>query len=464
MCPSSASNLPSDRSGFAARLPGNLGGSTLKVLFCTPVYAPFIGGASTFLEAMGSRLAASGHQVTVLTTTARCASDFWQPPPSQEPPAPAHEVRDGVAVERLSLYYPWPAPYRFGLLRRLGLWLQLSGMPEGLARPVQNTLARWMPPLHGLSEALERWASQVDLIHSDDSSWDGLLVAAARAARLHQKPLVVLPLMHLGSDWVRAHYQMAHQVALYRDAAAVLALSSLEADAYAQLGVPQERLHTLGMGIELDPAAAATAADAAEFRRQHALSGPVVAFLGANTYDKGASALATAVVRLNLVGLAVDLVCAGPQSAALAAFIQQQSLDVRMVAENRVHILGIVDELTKQRLLAACDLLALPSQVDTFGIVFLEAWAQGKPVIGARAGGIPDLVQDGETGLLVPFGDVDALVAAIRRLLEEPGLAARLGAAGRQQVLQRYTWDQTYADLLKVYDTVLSSQARGRVR
>ncbi len=436
----------------------------MHTLWITPHFTPFLSGAQVFQAAMVRRLVAAGHRVTLVTTNARCVYDFWQPVSPQKPRLPARETLDGVTVERLPIVYPWPAPYAFGILRRLGLRLHLSGMPGGLTRPLQNALARWMPPLRGLSEALERCTPQADLIHSEDSSWDGLLLAAARAARLYQKPLVVRPLMHLGSGWVRAHYQMAHQVALYRGAAAILALSSLEADAYAQLGVSPQRIHTIGMGVELDRAAAVTPADKAGFRREHALSGPVVAFLGANTYDKGAFALLMAVVRLNLAGLAVDLACAGPQSEALAAFIQQQPSAVRTVAENRTHILGVVDELTKQRLLAACDVLALPSQVDSFGIVFLEAWAQGKPVIGARAGGIPDLIQHEETGLLVPFGDVDALAAAVRRLLEEPGLAARLGAAGSQQVRERYTWDRTYADLLQVYETVLSGQVRGRVR
>ena len=114
-------------------------------------------------------------------------------------------------------------------------------------------------------------------------------------------------------------------------------------------------------------------------------------------------------------------------------------------------MLGLVDEPTKHRLLASSTLLALPSQVDTFGIVFLEAWLHAKPVIGAEAGGIPDLVHDGENGLLVPFGDVAALAAAVRSLVEGPDLAARLGGEGRRQVLERYTWEQTYRTLTQVY-------------
>jgi hypothetical protein len=94
-----------------------------------------------------------------------------------------------------------------------------------------------MPPLRGLSDALGQWGPEVDLIHADDSSWDGLLLAAATAARRYRKPLVVRPLMHLGNAWVQSHHAMAHQVSVYRDAAAVLALSQREAATFEALGV-----------------------------------------------------------------------------------------------------------------------------------------------------------------------------------------------------------------------------------
>jgi len=434
------------------------GGYRLKVLLSTPTYVPFVGGARTFVENMGCRLAADGNHVTVLTTNARRVSDFWQPSTSEAPSLPAHEVLDGVVVERLQLIHPWPAPYRFGLLRRAGLWLHLCRLPAGLVRPAQQHLSRWMPPLRGLSNALRQWGPEVDLIHADDSSWDGLLLAAATAARRYRKPLVVRPLMHLGNAWVQSHHAMAHQVAVYRDAAAVLALSQREAAAIEALGISPQRIHIIRMGVEPEIPVSPETLDTAGFRREHAVGGPIVAFVGANTYDKGAFALAEAVIQLNLEGLPLDLVCAGPQGEGLGAFLQQQPAEVQAVVRDRVHILGIVDEVTKHRLLGACNLFALPSQVDTFGIVFLEAWLHSKPVIGANAGGIPDLVQHEKTGLLVPFGDVSALAAAIRRLLAKPGLAAQLGTTGHQ-VLRHYTWDQTYQTLVEVYNAALAEAA-----
>jgi len=403
-------------------------------------------------------MAAAGSQVTVLTTNARRASDFWQPPVSTAPQSPKREIIDGVAVERLALTYPWPPPYLFGLLRRAGLWLYLSPLPPKVTRPVQQYLARWMPPLRGLSDGLAQHAPKADLIHYQDSSWDGLLLAVATEASRYGKPLVVGPLMHLGNAWVRAHFQMAHQVSVYRAAAAVLALSPREAKALQALGVPGKSIHVIRMGVNPTLPTPPDSVDVAELRRELALDGPVVAFVGANTYDKGAHSLAEAVIRLNLEGLPVDLVYTGPEDEGLALFLQQQSAEGRAVVRDRVHVLGIVGEVTKHRVLAACNLLALPSQVDTFGLVFLEAWLHSKPVIGADAGGIPDLVQHEKTGLLVPFGDVGALAAAVRRLLVKPGLAARLGSAGRGQVLEHHTWDLTYRNLLRVYGKVLTKQ------
>lgn len=426
-----------------------------RVLLVSPSYTPFVGGAQAFLRAMAERLAGDGYDVTVLTSNARYAQDLWLSPGKGDAPLSPREVLRGVSVERLPLAYPWPSPHAFGLLRRAGHWLHGTRLPERFRRRLLTRLARWMPPLGGLEAALDRLVPQADLVHAEDASWEGPLLAAARQAQRHGRPFVAQPLMHLGDARVRAHFQMAHQVAAYRRADAVVALSQREGEAFEQLGVARSRIHVLPMGVDPEPAASAQPSARAEFRRQQGLPGPVVAFLGANTYDKGAFTLAQAVARLNLGGLEISLICAGPQSEGLASFLRGQPPSERAALRGHVRLLGVVDEETKHRMLAACDLLALPSQVDAFGIVLLEAWLHGKPVIGADAGGIPELVRPGQTGLLVPFGDAEALASAIRQLTENPQLAARLGAAGRRLVLERYTWARTYRSLLDIYAIVL---------
>ena len=93
----------------------------------------------------------------------------------------------------------------------------------------------------------------------------------------------------------------------------------------------------------------------------------------------------------------------------------------------------------------------MPSRSDSFGIVYLEAWLYSKPVIGARTWGVMDVIEDGRTGVLVPFGDVEALAAAVRALLTQPERRAAMGAAGRERVYRLHTWDRKVDAVHQLY-------------
>jgi glycosyltransferase involved in cell wall biosynthesis len=122
----------------------------------------------------------------------------------------------------------------------------------------------------------------------------------------------------------------------------------------------------------------------------------------------------------------------------------------------KVRRLGPVTGQLKQDMLAATDVFALPSRVDSFGIVYLEAWAYEVPVIGCDAGGVPDVIEDGEDGLLVEFGDEEALAGAVKTLLASPVRRQAVGQRGRAKVEAQYTWHQIYAKLLGVYEELAS--------
>ena len=92
----------------------------------------------------------------------------------------------------------------------------------------------------------------------------------------------------------------------------------------------------------------------------------------------------------------------------------------------------------------------LEHRVEGFGISLAEASACGIPVIAGRSGGIPEAVRDGETGLLVDAERPEAVVEAVRRLLDDPALRARLGTAGRRVVETHFNWDRVAADLARI--------------
>jgi len=103
------------------------------------------------------------------------------------------------------------------------------------------------------------------------------------------------------------------------------------------------------------------------------------------------------------------------------------------------------------RVYQAVDLLVLPSLGERLPNVVLEAMASGTPVVASHIGGVPEVVQDGQTGFLTPPGDVDALRGRLERLLHDPALARRLGANARAAVLERFTWAKVAARCLEAY-------------
>ncbi len=96
---------------------------------------------------------------------------------------------------------------------------------------------------------------------------------------------------------------------------------------------------------------------------------------------------------------------------------------------------------------------------EPFGQVVIEGMAAGKPVIATNGGGVPEIVLNGETGILVPMGDADAMAAAICRLLREPELAARMGALGRDRVRDHFTIQSTARKVERLYDDVLQRKS-----
>ena len=128
------------------------------------------------------------------------------------------------------------------------------------------------------------------------------------------------------------------------------------------------------------------------------------------------------------------LVGRGEQRRRLQALVR--TLDI----EDTVHFLGFRRDV--DRILSGSDLLVLPSRWEGFGLVLLEAMNQGLPVVGTRRGAIPEVVRDGETGLLVPPGDPDSLATALSRLLGNPERAVERGRAGRTRLRREFDLDR----------------------
>jgi glycosyltransferase involved in cell wall biosynthesis len=249
----------------------------------------------------------------------------------------------------------------------------------------------------------------------------------------------VLAHMHIENAF-RAGRGRSAQVALDNATArlcfAIVAVSEATRTSLIGQGYPAARIVTIHNGVErVDLASPLRLAE-----------GPNVLEVARLAEVKGQRTLIAALPRLDATAVLVgrDLESGGAYEAELRAEAE------RLAVSERVVFAGYRDDVP--RLLAGCDVLCLPSTIEGLPLVVLEAMAHGKPVVASAVGGTPELVVDGETGLLVPPGDVDALVRALRDLLDNSERARRLGEAGRARARVSFSAEAAADRVLGLYD------------
>jgi glycosyltransferase involved in cell wall biosynthesis len=187
-------------------------------------------------------------------------------------------------------------------------------------------------------------------------------------------------------------------------------------------------------------------------------SSPLVVSIGRFVPEKGYRHLLDAAARIERTrpGVHWMLVGGGELEDELVAQARRLGLGTQ------VHFLGWREDVAD--LLALGDLFVLPSEREGFGRVLVEAMAMGKAVVATTAGGIPEIVLDGDTGLLVPPAAPTSLAEAVGALLGDPGRAVRLGAAGRARALATFSLDAHADGVARVYADVLGETRRRRER
>lgn len=132
-----------------------------------------------------------------------------------------------------------------------------------------------------------------------------------------------------------------------------------------------------------------------------------------------------------------------------------ENLRDELKLEDNVVFLGRLDHPQAMQRLAEADIFSLPSWQEGFGVAYIEAMSQGKPVIGVHGEGIADVIQQGRNGILVKPQNVDDLITALDTLLADPDRARKLGEAGKKTVLEGYTWTQNAVKTVAIYEDLL---------
>ncbi|MCX6812864.1 MAG: glycosyltransferase family 4 protein, partial [Candidatus Berkelbacteria bacterium] len=223
---------------------------------------------------------------------------------------------------------------------------------------------------------------------------------------------------------------------IYHHADKLIAVSKSVKKFIEKFGIDQEKIVVIPNAIEIDSSAIHTA--------HHA--GLMVGTIGALNKQKGQIYLVQAFQKLakSLPKARLEIIGDGPEREKLLSDIKELDL------ESRVQLLGKIDKPRKY--LGSWDLFVLPSLSETFGLVILEAFAAGIPVIASNVGGIPELITNGKNGYLVPSADPEKLAKAISYLLVEKKARESLVQEASKTLKEKYDWSKIILEIEREYE------------
>ena len=256
-----------------------------------------------------------------------------------------------------------------------------------------------------------------------------------------------------------------------RESAAIVAASTIELAELRQLyRADPSRVAVIPCGVDPEVFKPVRQADAREALGRDQCE-RLVLFVGRIEQIKGIDVLLRALgllfqrhpdlrsdVCLLVVGGALD---PGDDAPETEKILELRRLVHEHRMEANVAFVGSRDQEQLALYYAAADVCAVPSLTESFGLVALEAMACGTPVVGTRVGGLQTLIEDGESGLLVPAGDDTALAEAIHAVLTDHRLRTHLAHGARERA-ERFTWSRVGQRMTELYDKVLAAAAGGR--
>jgi glycosyltransferase involved in cell wall biosynthesis len=407
-------------------------------------YPPALGGSEAYFARLSRYCVEHDDAVTVFTSNALSLDAFWSPTGKCVPSG--IEIEDGVTIRRYPL---WRMPGRRWLLKPLSL------VPHRLWQCLTM-------PCNPIAPAMWRDAGvgDFDAVHASAYPYAFPIVCGWRLARRLQIPFFITPFLHLGDpddphDRTRRAYTSPALRWLLNEADGVFVQTPSERDAVLALGLRDTKIILQGLGVEPGEC---TGGDRTAARRRWKLPDDafVVGHLANNSVEKGANDLVKALESLWRQQRPIYLVLAGPAMPNFERYWQAFESRCPAFANGFVRRLGPISAADKRDFFAAIDVFALPSRSDSFGLVLLEAWANGVPNIAYRAGGIADVIRHDVDGLLVKCGDIAALTKAIQCLHDDADQRVRLGIDGRARSPADFCWN----DKLALVREVIGASAR----
>jgi len=402
----------------------------VNILHVIHNYHPAHGGPQYTMKHLSERMV-SGYNDTVTVAT---SNSLYGPELSVFKEIPQrNEVINGVRVKR----FPFRR-WHYGLLVFLNKAL---GKLRGRGLPYSIMKRRWGLDCPGIDNEMKTtdaeviMATTIQYAFADYPMW--------RSAAAYPKPFVLYGALHLHVNWPADSPYIKRALACD----CYIANTEFERTTLIGYGMPPEKVVTIGTGIEVkdfecDPATAAA------FRKQHDIAEDevLIGYIGRLVKGKGVDVLMEAFRRLYKGNKKIKLLLAGTTTdyiPEIKSFIQQHALPVILIENFK--------DDNKQVMYHAMDIFVLASKGESFGVVFLEAWACRKPVIGANTGAISTLLSEGVDSLLFTPNDANSLAEQMSVLVNDADKRKMFAENGYRKIIEKYTWEKIVASYRAAY-------------
>ena len=268
-----------------------------------------------------------------------------------------------------------------------------------------------------------------------------------RGAHATSTPFVINPSLHPATS----EQYLPFVFAMIHEAAAVIASTPAEAALLEKWGIPKERIFLIPSGFDL---LHTPAGNRERFRAMYSIDeGAFVTLVPRKAPEKGALETLRALRSLARTRRDLVVVLLGVPSAPVQFQVDRE---VARLTQSGVRCLdlGYLPLELYVDAVAGCDVVCQPSRTDSFGLVYLDAWFQRRPVIAADIPQMRDVVQEGETGLLVRFGDSSDVERKLEQLADHPDLRTKLGEAGLKDLRLKYDLRVIASRVRRVYEVL----------
>jgi glycosyltransferase involved in cell wall biosynthesis len=424
----------------------------MRILQLPNLYFPSIGGIQRLVQDISEGMVRCGDDVTVFTSNLADGEVLKKRYYVREPALEVRrnfEVLNGVKVHRFAINH-----ILHRLLYRPPEMLLPSRLHERLLRGMHGyRFFRKQPFCPSILRRIIRFRADITVVSNSASPFGYYCYLAKKLTGL---PYVMHPSLHVGADW--AQEAVTRKVLVAADG--VIAQTSYERSHLLEMGVDEDRIRVIGSGIELRDTGPGKAGRSKSFG-SHGDHGGMVLFLGRVVPGKGVETLIEAMPLVWREKPGVRLMVAGTVERGFLPVLKSALSRLSERDRRRVVFIDDFDEAEKYEIIRSCDVLAMPSRVDSYGIVYLEAWSQKKPVIALQDTAPSCLVDHGVDGLLVPHGDVEALADAILALEKAPRLRARMGENAYRKLKREFSMHRYIEKTREAYRDVLTARLRG---